>query len=124
MVLRFSTIIWMILIVVAAFGLYGVKYRVQALQEQVTLTERKLREENEALHVLQAEWAYLKRPSRLQQLSENHTPLKPMQSKQISELDSIPFPDQDTESLPANHLEVPTGNTAAVIQAGAILHDQ
>ncbi len=101
MVSRFSTLIWMILIVVAAFGLYGVKYRVQFLQEESVNLERTLREENEALHVLQAEWAYLNRPARLQALAREHLALNPVQGKQIAELESIPMQEELTVQ-PAN----------------------
>ena len=60
-------VIWMFMGVLAAFGLYTVKYRVQALKTEVASTETQLREEKKNLHVLTAEWTYLNRPERLQQ---------------------------------------------------------
>jgi hypothetical protein len=89
--LRFSTIVWMIFIAGAALGLYVVKYRVQGLHEQVMQTERSLREEKEAMHVLEAEWTYLNRPERLRHLTEKYLTLQPADPKQIAELDSLPM---------------------------------
>ena len=88
---RISTIFWMILIVAAALGLYVVKYQVQSMQEELARQENILREERESLHVLEAEWAYLNRPERLQQLTNRHLALlTPSLSKQISSIDAIP----------------------------------
>jgi hypothetical protein len=90
MVSRISTIFWMILIVAAALGLYVVKYQVQSMQEELAKQENILRDEREALHVLEAEWAYLNKPQRLQQLAEKYLATTPTLSKQISSIDMIP----------------------------------
>ena len=90
MVSRISTIFWMILIVSAALGLYVVKYQVQSMQEELAKQENILRDEREALHVLEAEWAYLNKPQRLQQLADKYLATTPALSKQISSIDTIP----------------------------------
>ena len=81
MVSRISTIFWMILIVAAALGLYVVKYQVQSMQEELAKQENILRDEREALHVLEAEWAYLNKPQRLQQLADKYLATTPALSK-------------------------------------------
>ena len=55
-------ILWMFMGVLAAFGLYTVKYKVQTLKAEVAVAEKQLREEKQRLHVLTAEWTYLTRP--------------------------------------------------------------
>jgi hypothetical protein len=107
--LRFSSIVWMIAVAFAASGLYMVKYRVQFLHERVEHAERSLREQKEAIHVLDAEWTYLNRPERLRRLSEKYLSLQPADPKQIAELDDIPLrgaapqPASGEVTLPLTH---------------------
>lgn len=124
MILRFSTIVWMILVVVAAFGLYMVKYQVQAVREEVIAQEKKLREERDSLHVVQAEWAYLSRPQRLETLSQKHLTLQPMEGAQISDITLLPGPDE-TRALAMSEGEAPspaTDHPSMITPAGAQVH--
>lgn len=88
---RISVIIWTIMIVLGAFGVYMVKYKVQDLKKEVALTEKLLAEEKKNLHVLKAEWAFLTRPDRIRKLSAKYLNVKPMMGKQITELASLPY---------------------------------
>jgi hypothetical protein len=90
MILRPSTILWMVVWVVAAFGLYMVKYKVQALKVEVAATEKQLREEKKNLHVLAAEWTFLNRPERLRTLSAKYLDVKPMHGQQLTDFVSLP----------------------------------
>jgi len=92
--MRPSTILWMVLFVVAAFGLYMVKYRVQAIKTEVATTEKQLREEKKNMHVLEAEWTYLNRPERLRQLSAKYLDVKPAKAQQIAEFVTFPYSNQ------------------------------
>src|SRR5579871_4537084 len=88
---RFSTIVWMVLLVVAAFGLYMVKFRVQALKAEVGTTEQRLREEKKNLHVLTAEWTFLTNPERLRTLSDKYLTEKPTRGEQLADFTSFPY---------------------------------
>lgn len=100
---RLPILVWMFLLVAAALGLYGVKYKVQDVKDEVAALSQKLREEKEALHVLQAEWAYLNRPARLQALAGKHAGLIPLQSGQVAEVNMLPMPVQpDSAIIPAS----------------------
>ncbi len=83
--------LWMLLWAVAAFGLYMVKYQVQAKRVEVAKAEWQLREEEKNLHVLKAEWTYLTRPQRLEQLSAKYLSAAPVGSKQVAEFASLPY---------------------------------
>ncbi len=123
MVSRISTIFWMILIVAAALGLYVVKYQVQSMQEELAKQENILREERESLHVLEAEWAYLNRPQRLQELANRHLPLAPALSKQISSIDSIPLASDLLAAAPVDmDDEEKSAQNNAIIPARAVVH--
>jgi len=115
MSIRPSTIIWMVLWVVAAFGLYMVKYKVQAVRTEVASAERQLREEKKNLHVMTAEWTYLNRPERLRQLSAKYLDIKPMHGNQLADFASLPEKNSvtqqasDTQDLPPAHLTLTSG---------------
>lgn len=91
---RFSTMIWMLVIVAAAFLLYQSKYQVQSLKNQVADVSRELEQEKEAMHVVAAEWAYLNRPERLRQLSAQYLSSTDLTVDQVAEIEMIPFPGQ------------------------------
>ena len=95
---RFSTLIWMVVIVGAALLLYMAKYQVQALKAQAVETSRELEAEREAMHVVAAEWAYLNRPERLQQLASKYLASSDMTVDQVAEIEAIPFPTQTVAS--------------------------
>ena len=89
---RLTTLIWILVVVVAAFLLYMVKYQVQALHTQVAGMERELQEEKAAMRVVAAEWGYLNRPERLKTLSSRYLSSSGTTVDQIAEIEAIPFP--------------------------------
>jgi cell division protein FtsL len=72
------------------FGLFHVKYQVMALEEELTrLNAATLREQNQ-IHVLEAEWSYLNRPSRLEELADRYLDLKPITPNQLGTIADLP----------------------------------
>lgn len=106
--------IWFSVIVVASFGLYQVKYEVQSIRGQITSTAQELEQEKEALHVVAAEWAYLNRPERLQQLAGKYLVSKGVRVEQVAEVQAIPYPKQSVAALDSTVMPVSysQGNTA------------
>ena len=94
---RLSNMMWVLMIAAAAYGLYYTKFQVLELQRQIATVEQELQQENEHLHVVEAEWAYLTRPDRLQQLARKHTELKPVIGVQVQEVATLPFPPAEGE---------------------------
>ncbi len=113
---RLSTIFWMFVIVLGAFGLYLVKYKVQALKDEIAETETKITEERDSLHVIEAEWTYLNRPERLQALAGKYLALKPVAGEQLTELEAVPQPNEKAlaGTALANHAVTPV----AMMQGG------
>ena len=62
---------------------YAVKQKVADLDHQLARIEAEIVHYQESLHVLNAEWAYLTRPERLQALVESKTPLHPVQGVEL-----------------------------------------
>lgn len=76
-------------LVAGALAVYEVKYEVRDIKQDVHALETKIAEEKEAIHVLDAEWAYLTRPERLRRLSEKYLSLGPVQATQIRDEASL-----------------------------------
>lgn len=87
---HFTSIIAMMCFGIAAAGLYLVKYVVEDVQRDVASLETELASEEESLHLLNAEWAYLNRPERLHDLADKHLMLQPIDSRQIQDVGVLP----------------------------------
>lgn len=90
--MRLSSIAWIFVIVCAASALYAVKYRVQGMDEEITALKNEIRAEKQALHVLNAEWAYLTRPERINRLAGKYLDLVPVTGLQLADVAEVPFP--------------------------------
>lgn len=66
--IRRSTIVWCGVAVAVGAGLIVVKHRVQELEDQLAMVNRDIAANREAMHVLGAEWSYLNRPDRMEDL--------------------------------------------------------
>ena len=89
-VVRVSLVIWLIVAGAVALGLYQVKYEVQRLEEELQQVRNDIRQDRVALHVLEAEWAYLNRPERLQRLAAKHLDMGPSGAKQVAAVTALP----------------------------------
>lgn len=88
--------------IMAACGVYGMKNRVQLLEQELTSVERMIEKEQIQIKRLRAEWATLSHPERLARLSETHLDLKPADPRQIMTIADIPMRDgQNGEPGPA-----------------------
>lgn len=88
--MRTNTLIGLMLILVAILGLTRVKYAVGDVKRDVHQLEQQLEEEQAKMHVLQAEWAHLTRPERLEALNEQHLALIPVSATSMQEVYTIP----------------------------------
>lgn len=103
--IRFGLVIWLIVATAVAVGLYHINYEVEALQEELKQVRGDIARERERLDVLEAEWSYLNRPSRLARLARKHldmTTLKPEQIVRIGQLPPRITMDEDAPRLPGD----------------------
>ena len=75
--MRRSTLIWAVLCTVAVIGLFVIKHEVQVLEESLQAYNSEIISDQEAMQVLQAEWAYLNQPARLEALSTRLLGMEP-----------------------------------------------
>jgi hypothetical protein len=88
--IRPGTLLWLCLVGLAVFGLFELKYRVQAQEQELTRLNRQIRHDRDAIQLLRAEWAHLDDPHRLADLAQRHLDLAPVAGIQIVRFDALP----------------------------------
>ncbi|MBN9088170.1 MAG: hypothetical protein J0J01_14765 [Reyranella sp.] len=80
---------WSIAAVATAVGLFGVKYKVQDLEEQIDRTNQKIITSQQATHILKVEWAHLNEAERIEKLAQKYLKLEQAGIKQVARLDML-----------------------------------
>lgn len=73
-----------------AVGMFYLKYRVIEQEQALNKIHKEIYAAEESIHVLQAEYAYLSAPERLQALATKHLKVNPTQVVQLVSFDQIP----------------------------------
>lgn len=76
--------LWTVINIVAGATVFTVSHRVDAVRKELRATETSIVREQETIRVLDAEWAWLTRPERLQDLAQNLTDLQATNPKQLA----------------------------------------
>lgn len=88
--IRHTTLLAILLAAALSIVLFGVKYQVQDLEQELTSIERGILAEERAIHVLRAEWAHLNDPERLRPLAEKYLGMGPVSAAQLGTLNNLP----------------------------------
>jgi hypothetical protein len=89
--IRLGTALWLVLVAFVGFGMFKVKYEVMDLEDALARANRAILADQDAIHVLKAEWAFLSQPSRLADLSRRHLDLVPLGTSQLGQIATIPL---------------------------------
>src|SRR5437870_7340770 len=81
--IRLGTLFWLLLVSATGFAMFGVKYQVQALEDELSRMGRAAAAEEHEIRVLGAEWAYLTRPETLETMNRQFLALAPISTKQL-----------------------------------------
>ena len=76
-----------VLAVAVGFALFEVKYKVEDIEKNLAANVKQISSEHENIHMLEAEWAYLNEPKRLQQLAHKYLDIIPVKAQQVSTMD-------------------------------------
>ena len=90
---------------ISGAALLNVSQRVQHAEERLSAIKAEIAQEEDAVRLLRAEWAYLNRPGRLERMAQDFLDLLPprpdtMQGEMMekaSELDAAPYVSEDEE---------------------------
>lgn len=88
--MRILNIVVVAALIVAASIVYKVKYEATRHAEQVAKLRLEITREREAIAELNAQWAQLNSPDRLQALAEKHLRLRPLAINQLHDLGGLP----------------------------------
>jgi len=125
--IRLITFICVIAAGAVAFGLYQLKYEVSRLEREAQSLNRTIMADRESIRILNAEWAYLNQPARLQEMATRFTALKAPtahQSMMIADLPLRTLPsdlsvDETVESQPQHPAPAPKAGAKAAPKHGA-----
>jgi cell division protein FtsL len=81
--IRLRTLFWLLLVSATSFAMFGVKYQVQALEDELARINRATAAGEHEIRVLDAEWAYLTRPESLEAMNRQFLSLVPISTKQL-----------------------------------------
>src|SRR5262245_29860231 len=102
--IRLGALLWLVLVSATGLAMFGVKYQVQALEDELARTRRATTAEEREIRVLEAEWAYLTRPETLDTMNRRFMSLAPISTKQLhATVADIPMrpPPQAPQPMPA-----------------------
>lgn len=94
-----TTILSAVLAGAVGIGLFFVKHEVKEQEARLSELNREIERNQEAIHVLKAEWSYLNDPARLRALSEKFLSMKVVGPAQIATLDNLPMNDPNAGPL-------------------------
>ncbi len=116
---RLSFALLLLIALIAAIGVFVLKHQVQKLEAELASVHREIVTDQEALHVLKAEWSHLNQPERLKDLASRYLSLVPLAPGQIVRFEALPFraADPAVGILPDSSQSLPGGPTLA--SAGA-----
>jgi cell division protein FtsL len=106
---RTTMIVWLCAVGAAALVLFHVKQQVKEVEQQLAAVEARILEHQEAIHVLDAEWAYRTRPTRIARLAEEYLGLGPLPSDAIIGISQLPWRGDDAPTDPSTTPAVPPG---------------
>lgn len=86
-----GVIIWLGIAILTGIGLFLVKYEVRALEAKLLEINRKIVADQEATHILKAEWAHLNDASRIEQLNARYLSLQPITPAQLGRIETLPM---------------------------------
>jgi len=83
-------VLWLIVMSAIGWGVYQLKYQVQGLEAQLARTNREIVAEQDAIHVLKAEWSYLNQPRQISEMAKKFLQVAPIGPRQMVTLSMIP----------------------------------
>ena len=83
-------VLWLIVMSAIGWGVYQLKYQVQGLEAQLARTNREIVAEQDAIHVLKAEWSYLNQPRQISEMARKFLEVAPIGPRQMVTLTLIP----------------------------------
>lgn len=103
--IKFANAILVACVLGGGFLLYSLEHETRGLEREIAKTQKAIADEREQTKMLNAEWASLTRPDRLQKIAEEDLKLQTITASQIVTLEQLPskVPDQPVVKLEAQN---------------------
>ncbi len=104
--MRAVTLMWIPLAIGVGVSMFLLKYKVQALEDELVAKQVQVVRDRAAIRVLEAEWTYLNDPERLRELSAQYLGFGPPAVANIADIETLPMKgasEAAPESAPASH---------------------
>jgi cell division protein FtsL len=88
--LRYLNVAVILTLIGSAMYAYTIKYQTSYRAEQIAKTRLEIKAEQDAIAVLRAEWSFLTRPERVQQLADRLLDLRPLPVNRIVAARALP----------------------------------
>ena len=95
--IRITTLLWIVLLVVAGGTVMNVSYQVRKVERHLDELARNTQQERDAIRILNAEWDTLNDPHRIDELAKRHLSLQPTPIARVVTLDAIPLKPSDDQ---------------------------
>lgn len=95
---RFVILCWLAAGSVTALILFQIKQEVRVLEDEIAGTQRQILHDQEAVHILEAEWSYLNSPARIATLAERHLKMAPIPAERVISFADLPLPGEPEEA--------------------------
>lgn len=76
-------------VLVAAFVLYSLEHSTRGLERSIAKTEKQIGDEQERIKLLNAEWASLTKPDRIQKIAEEQLHFQTLKAQQFISISEI-----------------------------------
>jgi hypothetical protein len=96
--IRITLAFWIGLVSALGYGVFEVKYEVQEMESRLVHLNRSIVGDQQAIHILRAEWSYLNHPARLEALARRHLSLTSIGASQVGRIEDVPL---RSEAMPA-----------------------
>jgi hypothetical protein len=95
--IRITTLLWVVLLVIAGGTVMHVSYQVRHVEKHLSELNRDTRSEQDKLRILSAEWDTLNDPQRIDTLSKRYLTLEATPIARVIALDAIPLKPSDDQ---------------------------
>ena len=107
--LKLTSLTSLLLALLSGAALFWVSQQVQQVEREQRQLMASITEEQESMRVLKAEWDYLNRPERLEQLSSKYLNMTPVSADTlVQSISAIPEPEDPTAPPDEQPVEVST----------------
>jgi hypothetical protein len=88
--IRRSMVLWVVLASSFGAAMFLIKHEVQVREAWLGTLRQEILASQQSIQVLRAEWSYLNQPVRIEALIRRHMDLRPTETAQIGDIDTLP----------------------------------